>query len=235
MSKKHAKYSPSSIYRVLACAGSVKLSEGLEQRTNPAAEEGTLAHELVELILTKDLTLGKIPRKYPKDMINHAADFVGEVARQKKKGSDLLVETKVDLTFIHEELYGTADVSVVDLYDRLHVIDFKYGKGFVSEKNNPQLMTYLLGIAHLYSYDFADYEVSIYQPRYKGKPMRTYVTTKKELKEFANLLDFGINLAESKNPPLNMGNHCHFCLAKDICPERDKVLKSNAKLDFDNE
>jgi hypothetical protein len=232
MSKKHAKYSPSSIYRVLACAGSVKLSEGIPSRTSPAAEEGTLAHELMELML-----LGKRPlvSKYPDYMRTDVRHFVADLNKYQTPTSELLVETKVDLTFIHEELYGTADVSIVDLYDRLHVIDFKYGKGYVSEKNNPQLMTYLLGIAHLYSYDFADYEVSIYQPRYKGKSMRTYVTTKKELKEFAKLLMWGIDEAESKNPSLNVGNHCHFCPAKDICPERDGVHKANAKLDFDNE
>ena len=231
--KKHAKYSPSSIYRVLACAGSVKLSEDAPpQRTNPAAEEGTLAHELAELKLLKKKFEAS---KYPTFMHSDVNNFVKDLDKYRVPESDLLVETKVDLTHVHPELYGTADVSIVNVYDFLHVIDFKYGRGFVSEKRNPQLMTYLLGIAHLYNFDFADYQTSVYQPRYKGTAMRTYHTSKRELKEFEDELKRGIDLAESKSPPLVKGNHCHFCPSKLICPEISRKALAEAKHDFDNE
>ena len=230
--KKHAKYSPSSIYRVLACAGSVKLSEGIPSRTSAAAEEGTLAHELVELKLLKKKFDAS---KYPDFMRLDADNFVSDLNKYRVPTSELLVETKVDLSHVHPELYGTADVSIVNLYDYLHVIDYKYGRGFVSEKRNPQLMTSLLGIAHLYNFDFADYQTSVYQPRYKGTAMRTYHTSKKELKEFESELKRGIDLAESSKAPLVKGNHCHFCPAKLICPEITRKAIAEAKLDFDND
>ena len=230
--KKHAKYSPSSIYRVMACAGSVKLSEGIPSRTSPAAEEGTKAHELMERLL-------KIEKfkmsEYPDFMRDDVLAFVKVVTESIKPTSELLVETKVDLTFVHPEVYGTADVSIVDLYDTLHVIDFKYGRGFVSEKRNPQLLTYLLGIAHLYNYDFADYATSIYQPRYKGRIMRTDHVTKKELLIFKDTLSAAIEAAEKPNAKLNRGDHCHFCPAKIKCPEISSKALADAKHDFDDE
>lgn len=230
--KKHAKYSPSSLYRVMACAGSVKLSENAPpSRTSAAAEEGTKAHELVELMLLRKKFDSS---KYPAYMHDDAKAFAEVVLTESSK-AELLVETKVDLRHIHAELYGTADVSVVGLYDKLHVIDFKYGRGFISEKKNPQLMTYLLGIAHLYNYDFADYETSIYQPRYNGKAMRTYQTTKRELLSFEEQLKWAIDRAETENAPLNKGSHCHFCPAKFTCPELTREAMNQAKLDFDNE
>lgn len=49
----HAKLSPSAAERWMTCPGSVVLSEGMPQRTSEFAEEGTLAHALAEMLLTK--------------------------------------------------------------------------------------------------------------------------------------------------------------------------------------
>ena len=46
---KHAKYSPSQLSRIIACPGSVFMSEGIEQLpTSPYAAEGTMLHSYME-------------------------------------------------------------------------------------------------------------------------------------------------------------------------------------------
>lgn len=231
--KAHAKYSPSSLYRVFACAGSVNLSaKAPPSRSNPAAEEGTRAHELMELMLKKE---PYAKSSYPSDMFMLVNIFVNKIENLLSKDSELLVETKIKLHHIHPELEGTADVSIVNEFDTLHVIDYKHGRGFVSEKDNPQTLTYLLGIAHKYNYNFADYKTSIYQPRYAGVIFRTDGVDFKRLRKFEEKLKRGIEAAEDPNAELSAGNHCHFCPAKSICPELNKKAMAEAMLDFDNE
>ena len=49
---KHAKYSPSQLARIIACPGSVAMSEGIEQLpTSPYAAEGTMLHGFMEQYL----------------------------------------------------------------------------------------------------------------------------------------------------------------------------------------
>ncbi len=47
----HARLSPSAAERWMTCPGSVKLSEGREDKGSAYAAEGTAAHELAEHIL----------------------------------------------------------------------------------------------------------------------------------------------------------------------------------------
>lgn len=46
--RSHARLSPSAAHRWLECPGSIKASEGIEQKTSRAADEGTAAHMLAE-------------------------------------------------------------------------------------------------------------------------------------------------------------------------------------------
>ena len=55
--KQHARLSPSASKRWMACPGSIKLQEklGIENTTSKYAAEGTVAHEVHELCLQKNL------------------------------------------------------------------------------------------------------------------------------------------------------------------------------------
>jgi hypothetical protein len=55
MARKHALLSASSAERWLNCTPSARLAENYEDTTSPYAAEGTLAHELAELMLKKEL------------------------------------------------------------------------------------------------------------------------------------------------------------------------------------
>ena len=50
---KHAKFGASSAYRWLGCPGSYKMSENLPSHTSSYAEEGNLAHSILDHALKK--------------------------------------------------------------------------------------------------------------------------------------------------------------------------------------
>jgi CRISPR/Cas system-associated exonuclease Cas4 (RecB family) len=231
--KAHAKYSPSSSSRWLNCAASVSLSEKIPPRPEgEAAKEGTLAHAYAEaLLLTKKPPTA--PAHIKKDMIIFS-DYVATTLTQDAH-DELLVETKVKLPFIHDDLSGTIDVGLVKHYDTLHAIDLKYGRGYVDHVKNTQLIIYTLGLAHLYNFDFADYKATIYQPRSSGDAVRSYEYTNKTLKAYIPIIKKAIDLAEGRNPKATAGEWCKYCPAKAICREVRKVTLSNAALDFDTE
>lgn len=231
--KTHALYSPSSASRWLNCAGSIALSkQAPPPRTSAAAEEGTLAHAVAEAILLNQ----KVPQA-PREIIKDMRDFTAYVCKtQVDDGHDaLLVETKVHLPFIHEELSGTIDVGLVKHYDTLQAIDLKYGRGYVNHVDNPQLLIYTVGLAHIYNYDFAEYKTTIYQPRGPSKTVRTHSYTNKDLRAFIDKVKRGIEATEKPDAPLTRGKWCTFCPAKSICPELTRAVMGNARLDFDDD
>ena len=68
MPTSHANLSASGAHRWMVCPGSVKLEEGFTDTGSPYAKEGTLAHAVGELKLTKYFVKGIGPAKYKKAM-----------------------------------------------------------------------------------------------------------------------------------------------------------------------
>lgn len=250
MSKRHSPFAASAAERWLACPGSVKLCEGLPDVTSTYAREGSIAHLLLELMLRlfisrgvkkifdhgtfeeDDGTLTKV--YFPKDMkqyVSKVFDFI--IDRVDFDHADLIPEEKLYLEHIHEDMYGTGDIQIVDLFDTLEVWDLKYGAGktvqVVSEVAgvrvlNPQLMFYLLAAARKHGYNFRNYLVGVNQPRASRRSGDTNPcesVTRRELEKFEDLLKWGVERALKKRPALNTGSHCHWCKAKQakICPE----------------
>lgn len=184
--RKHARYGPSSMKRIIECNVSPFLSVGLEEEETEYSTEGTRAHELAEWMLHQKLmgstgrptipipTHAKDGILFDQAMIRHAkgyAEYCYAVV------SDFLalphswyLEKKLVLD---EELdiWGTADfVFMYEGLDGWHLIliDFKYGQGIqVVAEDNYQLGTY--GLAGLTTFEtahkFIDVETHIYQPR----------------------------------------------------------------------
>ena len=83
-----------------------------------------------------------------------AADYILWLWKEAP-GSEILVETRIPLSFIHPEAFGTFDAAIVDYFGTLHVFDYKYGQGHaVSPTGNLQMILYGLGLAHRYQYNF---------------------------------------------------------------------------------
>jgi hypothetical protein len=245
--KKHSEISPSASERWMNCSMSVTLArEAPPQRESAAADEGTLAHEFLELWLSKI-------KKYPEsnwarftprgleendNMFQAVKLAVAHVATSwEVKSEELLVEEKVTLPHIHEELSGTADIIKIEPYGRLTVLDYKHGKGHKvkvaaedsssgHKKYNTQLMIYLIGVAHKYHYEFDEFNLGVIQPRAGGNKTPDTDVTLKEIKQYETFFKKGVDRVYSKNPKLFEGDWCYFCPARDYnCPlQKNKTL-----------
>ena len=50
--RAHSRFGASSAHRWMACPGTIRMCEGIPERSSAYADEGTQAHELLELRLT---------------------------------------------------------------------------------------------------------------------------------------------------------------------------------------
>ncbi len=246
--KKHAKYSPSSAERWWECAATIQLSEGFDDEDpSEAAEEGTQAHTCLEVILTNGphrllATTAMLEKSNPKDMVAFAANCAKHVWKVAPKGSTVWAEREADLRFIDENYYGTLDITVVHLFNRLYITDFKYGYKWVSPEKNKQLLSYALAMAELYGWNFEDVQLGIYQPRNPDtkedgsvEPYRSWLIPISELEAFAKEVKKRIAATKKPNPVPVSGEHCFFCPAKLKCPEYAVKPFKDAAIDFDDD
>lgn len=226
--KKHATFSASGASRWLKCPGSIQLSDMVPPEPESRfAAEGTVAHEVLETLLKNNVpytAARALKRKHGDVMVNHAFSAYNKIMELHAEACDaeLLCETKVDLTFVGPDMFGTVDAAVVDLYGVLTVIDFKYGAGIpVDPEHNPQLIYYALGLAHKYEYNFRFVRIVIIQPRapHKRGPYREWFISIDELQKWEAVFRDGVARASGPNPKLASGDHCRFCPAKTLCPE----------------
>lgn len=240
--RKHAKYSASSMDRLEACPGSAALSEGQPDKSSPWALEGTKAHEVLETIMRSKIEPREFVQYYIEDdwtneMVAHAesaSTFMVDVWKGRP-GSEIMVETKVDLSFIHEDCGGTFDGAVVDLFGTLHVFDYKYGAGHaVSPVENLQMATYSVGLAHKHHWNFKRVRHWIIQPRIKGYDGAVYweIPTVELKYVYARRIQRIIDRAIEEPTTYNDGPHCHWCKAKGICPLKTESRNEKAKTIF---
>lgn len=237
--RAHSKFSASASERWFQCPGSVELSEGLPDKSSVWAKEGTHAHEVLEAIMRTTLSGNDgadveewlpVIRDAPTDMVRYgreAAEFIFGVA-DRYPGSEVLVETRIYLDFIHPEMFGTFDGAVVDLFGTLHVFDYKYGAGhFVSPAENLQMIFYGIGLAHRYHWNFKKIRLWIIQPRVRGYdgPLFWHLPTR-EMMKYVDTFRTAVERVE-KSPEFREGQWCHWCRAKSVCP-----LKREKKLDY---
>jgi len=249
--KKHAKYSASGSHRWLKCPASVALSEKAPPSPSSIyAEEGTMAHSGLEMVLREfyddespyfisDLeSLHREMGLFPSEMLDHIFYAVREIDKihQRHQSPEIKIEHKVDLSFVFPETYGTVDVSFIEEFSTLTIIDFKYGAGVpVEPKDNSQLLFYALGLAHEYNYNFTEIRIVIIQPRAEHEDgyVREWICSIEELLEWRDRFEKGVALCEDPLAPFNSGDHCRWCPAKSMCPEISSGAMKQALIDFD--
>lgn len=249
--RAHAKYSASGSPRWLKCSGSIELSEKAPpQSESPYAKEGTEAHECLEFLLNNRnrlLAAEKMARKkWNDDQVNHGLDAVAYVL---EKADTLLVggeveieaETRVDASFFTKEgQFGTTDISIIQLFGKLVIIDYKYGAGVpVSVVENSQLIYYALGMAARYDFNFEEVEMVIVQPRaeHEDGPIRSWSCSMQYLlDEWVPKFKRGVEICEDPfESTLLAGDHCRFCPAAPICPEISNKRLREAQIEFDDD
>lgn len=234
----HALLSASSAHRWLHCTAAPKLEATFPDTTSEYAREGTLAHEICELKLTKYVTTmarGAYTKKlnvlkkhelYQPEMLETSEvylDYIKGVALSYPTAPAIAVERRVNFSDYAPDGFGTADCLLL-AGSVLHVIDYKHGKGVaVDAVNNPQMMLYALGAVHDYAmlYRFETVKMAIVQPRVDS------------ISEFEirmeDLLQWGETVirpkaqeALSEAGQFAPGEHCRFCRARYVCKARSE-------------
>jgi hypothetical protein len=226
----HATLSPSSSHRWIHCPGSVALSATVpEPPSSSFAEEGTLAHALVEHLLTHD---GDMPEHgtWTDEMIDGAMMMYEYVMEQG--APHMYVEEKVEL---FEDVWGTADCILwepSDLY--LEVIDYKYGKGVrVSPIDNPQLLIYAIGACRTLRIQPSRIKVTICQPRAGGVTSHDY-TISELVQWYRAVLQPAVEATRSPEAPRHASaGACRWCPAKAVCPEAEAAALAAAREEFE--
>lgn len=251
--RAHALLSASGASRWLGCTPSARLEDefGVD-KPSPYAAEGTLAHELSELIIRHDIlkTLSdeqfeeqaiKIFENelYQPEMIDYAhfyVDYVRDELESSKLGTAdaiLIIEERVDLRSWVPESFGSCDAIII-ADGTMKVIDLKYGKGVpVSATGNKQLMLYALGAYEKYAIMYAidTVELHIVQPRIDN--ISSWAVDVKELLDWAdNEVRPKAQMAFDGKGELKAGDWCKFCKVKARCRELYKQNIELAKYDF---
>lgn len=244
--RAHAVLAPSAATRWLNCTPSARLEEQYgEHKPSQYAEEGTIAHELCEVMLKHELygynavkyseekyeeeyeaVVAKAIDKgyYGEEMVESAREYVdtcvGLFLELDKAGAnvDVFIEMRTDLRAYIPEAFGSIDFCVAS-DGHLFVVDFKYGKGVsVSATMNSQMMIYALGALQRcgIEYDIDKVSLIIVQPRIKN--LDRYDMTTDELMEWAtNSLIPKAKEAFDGIGELKTGGWCQFCSVKTRC------------------
>jgi hypothetical protein len=235
----HAELSASGSATWLNCAGSVEAQRQYGRTSSRFADEGTAAHTLAEICLTKEVS----PFTYENildpetgitithEMCGHVQtylDYIAEFAGEK------FFEQKVNYSDYAPEGFGTADCIIID-GDTLHIVDLKYGKGIKVYADSTQLSIYALGAVHEFGfiYDIKTIKKHIVQPRLDNIDMHEMSID--ELLQFGEEVKEKAKLAMLPGAPRTPGEkQCQWCSHKARCPELLKMTQDTLMGDFDN-
>jgi hypothetical protein len=248
---QHALLSASGAHRWMVCTKSSRLEESMEEETSVYAEEGSLAHELAELKVAKEV--GLISRqKYTRKLNQICSDplFTEEMDKATEAHKDFCIErfneakaaTKDAVIMLEQRLdfspwvpdgFGTSDTTIIT--DKtLEIIDLKYGKGLaVSAYENPQMMLYALGAINQFGflYNLETIQMTISQPRLDS--ISTFEMTVDDLLDWADTkVKPKAELAFAGLGSFVTGPHCRFCKVKANCRVRAEENMKLAHLDF---
>lgn len=203
----HARLSPSSSYRWMACSGSITLEAPFPDTSSEHADRGTAAHAVAAECLRStelvpsDWLMDRVKVSNPgeddryveftEDLCDMTTAYVNDI-KALSAGCELHVEQRVK--YLDDE-FGTIDAhwlrplnsgEDVERWEMI-IADAKFGYRFVGT-DSPQLKCYALGVLSLYdlSHDIVQVRLMIHQPRHGG--LREEVITIAELREFEEKL-----------------------------------------------
>lgn len=256
----HSLIGASTIKRLIACPGSLRLALAIAADAKPGragrsvyAARGTAAHALGEEALRNGYDpIAEIGATVNVDghditvdetMVRALRVYVAEVKARTGEGAWWALETRVTLDPYWRDgtrppvpAFGTADcISYHENAMHLDVIDYKNGSGvFVDAFENPQLFYYAAGALLFAPGPVATVDLTIVQPNVRGKDhVRTYQTTAVDVLMWVeDTLKPAIALATTPDAPLSAGKHCQFCPAERDCPALVRKSLDQARRDF---
>lgn len=248
----HARLAPSASERWSQCSASVAVCGDIKDEGSIYANEGTVAHDHAEAVLSGKKTIDEVPE----DFRTHVKFYTDHCFKLVQPGFEKMVEAKVPLFYSPSDT-GTMDFAVVS-DEVIRVRDLKYGMGVLVEaKDNPQLAIYALSLIRDLQntglYDFGPatlVDIGIVQPRHHADdPIRLWAISLADLEEFCRPLEYvavqikegvrRINAWKEKNkgePDLNEVapalkfapsiEACRWCPVKSKCSARAEWLTS---------
>lgn len=246
--REHRTFSPSKSERFFNCPGSTNLLARLPSRaTSPYAEEGHVAHDVLEAGLRNGCTTAheaikhSVHADHPKTQgytdfhhsIQDALDYVWNLMEELDimyGDAVMFVERYVDVPShtAPGETGGYCDVCIYSAIGRvLYVIDYKHGVGVAkAAEGNTQVKQYASGFlyeenAQINAADVDKVVLVIIQPRafHPHGEIREYETTPLELSDYLFELEEAIEACQQPNAPLRPDiSWCQFCDARSSCP-----------------
>ena len=219
----------STAKRVIGCPGSVALCAKMPPKpSSKYADEGTLLHNVMDLILTTNQTPEsfagmeyegiKLTQELIDEKVYPALRALDDIDPNKEM--EYATETRVGFGDFLPGVFGSTDL-LGRIGKRAFILDWKFGSGVpVPADDNPQLMFYAAAAMRTpevqWVFDECDeIECIIVQP----PSVKRWVTTTKRIKAFEQELAMAVKISQMPDAPLNAGDHCRWCAAKPTCPK----------------
>lgn len=225
--RKHAKWSFSNTHRWTVCYGQPNLlaTVPLHQRSSLHSDDGTLAHEVLEISIKQGVR-GGMGSPEIEESVGEVLDILDDLRRDYP---DLVVESEVQCEFPQDivprkECAGILDVVAYSEAARHGwLIDFKHGVLPVVADNNDQLLSGATAAFWKAPVDLID--LIIVQPRaFKGEKIKPAETIHAyELLDYQDYISAALIEASKPDAPLIPGDHCVWCDAEPVCLAREQL------------
>ena len=219
----------STAKRVIGCPGSVALCAKMPPKpSSKYADEGTLLHNVMDLILTTNQTpesfVGmeyegiKLTQELIDEKVYPALRALDDIDPNKEM--EYATETRVGFGDFLPGVFGSTDL-LGRIGKRAFILDYKFGSGVaVDAVDNPQLMFYAAAAMRTPEVQWVFDEVEeieciIVQP----PSVKRWVTDKKRIKAFEQELAMAVKISQLPDAPIKTGEHCRWCAAKPTCPK----------------
>ena len=215
------KFNASALDRVMGCAGSYLLEQQYPYETNGAALEGRAAAKVAELCLLER----KLPSEFlgqqildvwvDQEMITAVEKYTAFCySLNAERGG---VEDRGELEVMSHTVVCIPDFWAVSGFT-LHIVDFKYGHGWVFPEENWQCIA---GAIIKATPGIRDVQIHICQPRANrrsGGPVWSWGFNAELLRNYRNQIDNQVRLAVLPGALCQSGPWCRYCKHIINCP-----------------
>jgi len=204
----HHEYAPSSMKRLKECPASFEFSKLFpELPSHDVRDSGDRLHDVME---SGDVTGLSKDELALVDICNDMLERIKE--KYGISDEDIHKEVKIKVRSINFKTLteGTVDIEFV-VYDRVVILDWKFGFVKVEAVDNEQLRTYAVGAMQKYGKEKAD--VYIAQPRFDFLDFESF-DLEPSLMKVEEIIE---NTKMQNNPFYRAGDHCQYCKAKFGC------------------
>ena len=233
----HANLSPSKRHRWGLCPGSIREEAKYpEDRSGPAAIDGTHTHTMLEFCLSGPWEPEELVDQIMQDddgsfvvdieraqRVRIAVDYVKQrVAEQP--GCKVIAEQRVNPNRLiaRDDMSGTVDIQIHGT-DVLEIVDYKDGMGAVQAECNAQLELYAVGaLADVGEpYPWKRVRMTIIQPKMALRGQPAITSHEVDISEILAIVDRLViegAAVDAPDAPLVPGeSQCKFCKAKGSC------------------